>query len=98
MSVSILDVAARAGVSKSTVSRVLNGGSVSEKARVKVHKAINELSFSPNAFATALRGRQCRIIGVVIDDYRMFRQKSEEMQCSIIMTTLTMPEKIRNSR
>ena len=75
MSVSILDVAARAGVSKSTVSRVLNGGSVSDNARKKVHKAIEELSFSPNTFATALRGKQSRIIGVVIDDYRMFRQR-----------------------
>ena len=75
MGVSILDVAARAGVSKSTVSRVLNGGSVSEKSRAKVHKALKELSFSPNAFATALRGKQFRTIGVVIDDFRMLRQR-----------------------
>ena len=75
MGVSILDVAARAGVSKSTVSRVLNGGSVSEKARAKVHAAIDELSFAPNAFASALRGKEFRTIGVVIDDYSMFRQR-----------------------
>ena len=50
--VTIENVAAKAGVSRSTVGRVIgNYGSVSEKSRKKVLEAIEELNYSPNAIA-----------------------------------------------
>lgn len=61
---SILEVARRAGVSKSTVSRVLNGGSVSEKARLAVECAIQEMDYHPNGIARVLRGAKSSVIGV----------------------------------
>lgn len=61
---SILEVARRAGVSKSTVSRVLNGGSVSEKAYAAVQQAIKEMDYHPNSVAQVLRGAKSGVIGV----------------------------------
>lgn len=52
---SIKDVARRAGVAISTVSKVLNGyAGVSDRTRERVNKAIEELNFTPNAIAAAL--------------------------------------------
>jgi LacI family transcriptional regulator, galactose operon repressor len=50
----IADVAERAGVGASTVSRVLNDGQVSGKARARVLAAINELDYRPRASARSL--------------------------------------------
>jgi DNA-binding LacI/PurR family transcriptional regulator len=45
----MLDVSIRAGVSKATVSRVLNGtGQVKESTRQQVFKAMEELGYRPN--------------------------------------------------
>lgn len=53
------DVALRANVSTSTVSRVLNGNKhVSEKAKIKVLKAIDELQYVPNQAARGLRTKR----------------------------------------
>jgi DNA-binding LacI/PurR family transcriptional regulator len=62
----ITDVARLAGVSVTTVSRVLNGASqVSDRRRESVLSAIAELGYRPNEAARALvRGRQ-RMIGVL---------------------------------
>lgn len=52
----IIDIAARAGVSKSTVSRVLrNAGAISAESRAKVERAACELGYSPNAIAQAMK-------------------------------------------
>jgi DNA-binding LacI/PurR family transcriptional regulator len=65
----ILDVAARAGVSKSSVSRVLRGSPlVSEQARAAVLSAIEELGYRPNAAARTLARRQSHSIGVLVSD------------------------------
>ncbi len=65
----ILDVAARAGVSKSSVSRVLQGSPlVSEEARAAVLAAIEELGYRPNAAARTLARRQSHSIGVLVSD------------------------------
>ena len=48
MSISINDVARVAGVSKSTVSRVLGGGPVSEEVRGRVEVAIRQTGYRPN--------------------------------------------------
>ncbi|MGY5367994.1 LacI family DNA-binding transcriptional regulator [Enterobacter oligotrophicus] len=55
MSPTIYDIARVAGVSKSTVSRVLNKQTnISPEAREKVLKAIEELNYQPNKLARAL--------------------------------------------
>src|SRR5450759_4780138 len=60
------DVAARAGVSPATVSRVLNGrSSVAPEIRAKVSAAVEELSYRPNRLA--------RNAGTVRTHSRIFR-------------------------
>lgn len=55
MSPTIYDIAVVAGVSKSTVSRVLNKQTnISPEAREKVLRAIEELQYQPNKLARAL--------------------------------------------
>ena len=62
------DVAARAGVSIKTVSRVVNGSaSVSDPIRARVTAAVDELSYVPNSWARALKVGTGDTIGVVID-------------------------------
>lgn len=66
----ILDVAARAGVSKSSVSRVLlNSPLVSDKTRDAVLRAIEELGFRPNSAARTLVRRRSSAIGVLVTDF-----------------------------
>lgn len=48
MDFSIWDVAKRAGVSKSTVSRVLNGNAVGQASYQKVMDAVKEMGYRPN--------------------------------------------------
>lgn len=64
---SIRDVARIAGVSPSTVSRVMNGtANVEEDKRQKVLAAIQETGFRPNELARALFKQSSRIIGVIV--------------------------------
>ena len=52
------DVAAKVGVSITTVSRVLNNrGAISEKTREKVFQAMKELDYFPNEMARSLSNR-----------------------------------------
>ncbi|MFF3979461.1 LacI family DNA-binding transcriptional regulator [Streptomyces sp. NPDC001828] len=65
----IKDVAAEAGVSVATVSRVLNSHpSVSAAARARVLAAVEALGYRPNAVARSLRTDQTRTLGLVISD------------------------------
>ncbi|MBK9128756.1 MAG: LacI family DNA-binding transcriptional regulator [Phycisphaerales bacterium] len=69
MPASIADVAKRANVSISTVSRVLNRRElVNEKTRTRVESAIAELGYAPNAFARGLMLRRSEIVGLVLPD------------------------------
>lgn len=69
MTVTIKDVAKKAGVSISTVSRVINNSKpVSLEARQKVLKAIDELGYKPNEVARSLVTRKSRLIGVIVTD------------------------------
>ena len=71
MSLSIKDVAQRAGCSIATVSRVLAGkGYISEDARKKVEEAVKELGYRPNRVARSLRAQKSRVIGLVLSDIR----------------------------
>ncbi|NGO80586.1 LacI family transcriptional regulator [Streptomyces sp. YC504] len=65
--VTIKDVAAQAGVSVATVSRVLAGTyPTSAHARTKVMRAVNELDYVPNAHARGLAGNGRKTVAVLI--------------------------------
>jgi LacI family transcriptional regulator len=67
--VTITDVSRRAGVSRSTVSRVVAGnGYVSETNRKAIEAAIVELGYRPNTLAQALRSNRSNVIGAVFVD------------------------------
>lgn len=67
----IIDVARRAGVSKSTVSLVLRKSpSVKAETREQVRKAMAELDYVYNRSAANLRGSGAGLIGLVINDLR----------------------------
>jgi LacI family transcriptional regulator len=61
----IRSVADRAGVSVSTVSRVLNSGYASAKVRERVQAAVQELGYSPSTTARSLVTGRTGILGVV---------------------------------
>ncbi|WP_125775472.1 LacI family DNA-binding transcriptional regulator [Antribacter gilvus] len=63
----ILDVAARAGVSKSLVSLALRGApGVGAATRERILQTADELGYRSNALARALRERRTMLVGVVI--------------------------------
>ncbi len=64
----IWDVAKLAGVSKSTVSRVINNGSCSGKARDSVLSAIKMLNYQPSCFAQNIRTQRSMTIALMIPD------------------------------
>ena len=69
MPASIEDVAKRANVSISTVSRVLNRRNIVNPATCKrVEEAIAELGYRPNVFARGLMLRKSNILGLVLPD------------------------------
>jgi LacI family transcriptional regulator len=69
MGVTIADVASRAGVSKTTVSRVLNGkGEINENTVLKVREAISELGYVPSAGAVGLARGTTQMIGMLVPD------------------------------
>ncbi len=69
MKTTIYDVAEKAGVSISTVSRVINNtGRISEKTKKKVLKVMEELQYQPSVVASALTGKRTHTIGLIIPD------------------------------
>jgi DNA-binding LacI/PurR family transcriptional regulator len=65
----IIDVAARAGVSKSMVSLVMRGANVvSDEKRELVMQAAAELGYRPNAVARSLVRQRTNLFGVVLSD------------------------------
>lgn len=71
------DVAERAGVTVTTVSRMLNNrGYVSEKTKNKIRQAMKELNYRPNEFARALSLQRSNFIGLIVPSARnMFFSK-----------------------
>jgi DNA-binding LacI/PurR family transcriptional regulator len=93
----ILDVARRAGVSKSLVSMVARGETgVSNEKRTAILKAIDELDYRPNAMAQGLVMRQTRILGVMVSDLQNpffaavisgIQERAEERGFRVLITT-----------
>ncbi len=66
----IFDIARMAGVSKTTVSRVINNQpGVREETRVKIQEAIKKLNYVPNHAARSLVSRKSGVIGVVLNEF-----------------------------
>jgi LacI family transcriptional regulator len=69
MAVTINDIAKVAGVSRTTVSRVLNdSGYVKDETREKILKAIKELNYTPSAIARSLSTNRTNTIGVIVPE------------------------------
>lgn len=70
--VTMRDVAKAAGVSQSTVSRVLRGVSepiaISKETRQRVLEVVERLEYHPNVHAGSLRGQKTRMIAIMIAD------------------------------
>lgn len=68
--ITIDDVAKRAGVSKTTISRYLNKKFeyMSEKSRNKIAAVIEELQYRPNNLARGLKSNKSRLIGLIVAD------------------------------
>ncbi|MBD7911939.1 MULTISPECIES: LacI family DNA-binding transcriptional regulator [Clostridium] len=66
MKVTIQDIANMVGVSKSTVSRYLNGGYVSDENIKKISEAVEKTGFKSNFFAKRLKAKNSGLVGVVI--------------------------------
>lgn len=63
----IVDVARLAGVTPTTVSRVINNrGYISEKTKKRVHEAMDELGYQPNEIARSLTKQKSNTIGVIV--------------------------------
>ena len=71
--VTLDDIATMVGVSRSTVSRVLNGREtaveISPVTRKRILAAARELHYHPNLFARGLRWKRSSVIGVIIKDF-----------------------------
>lgn len=69
MAPKIKDVAKYAGVSVTTVSRVLNGEKyVKDDLKARVQKAIDDLGYSPSHIARSLVRKKTNLIGVIVPD------------------------------
>ncbi|MDV7143341.1 LacI family DNA-binding transcriptional regulator [Tropicimonas sp. TH_r6] len=99
MPVTLKDVAQRAGVSRSAVSRTFtDGASVSPKMRRKVEKAASELGYSPNALASSLTTGRTKLIGLVSNNFHnpvfleifdLFTQGLQELGLRPLLVNLT---------
>ncbi len=102
---SIFDVAARAGVSIATVSRVINGRNrVAPETIRKVEAAMHALQFRPNRQARALTLRKTDTIGLVLPDLygefygelmRGVDQAAREAGVHVLITRAVSPEEER---
>ncbi len=68
------DLAALTGVSRATVSRVINGGSVSQATRERVMEVLERTGYRPNLAARTLASGRSGVVGVVmhVDSHELF--------------------------
>lgn len=94
----IYDIAKKAGVSASTVSRVINNKSgIKKETRERIQRILEECHYSPNEAARGLVNQASKIIGILISDirtthhtegvYYMEREFVKLGYCCIIMNT-----------
>ena len=62
----IKDVSKRTGLSISTISKYLNGGSLREENRIAIEAAIKELNYKVNHFARGLKTSQSLTVGLLL--------------------------------
>ena len=68
----IYDIAREAGVSASTVSRVINKkAGIKESTRKRVQKLLDEYNYTPDASARGLVTQASKFIGILIEDIRV---------------------------
>jgi len=82
------EIARAAGVSRSTVSRVINNEPrVSEETRLRVWQTVREQGFQPNTAARALAGRRSHIIGLAVQ--RPFNTVSSDPFFAALVQVIT---------
>lgn len=102
--VTIVDVAALAGVSIKTVSRVVNSEpNVRQSTRTRVSQAISELNYRPNTAARVLSGKRFYVIGLVYENPNEFSYMKDVLNgalkaCeaggyTLLLLPLTLPNK-----
>lgn len=85
----IYDIAKVAGVSASTVSRVINDKpGINEETRKKIKKLLAEYNYSPNEAARGLVMQSSRIIGILIEDIRVIHHTESAYVIEQEMTKL----------
>lgn len=85
----IREVAAAAGVSTGTVSRVAAGSTrISEPTRARVLEAMRRMAYQPNAAARAMRTNVTRTVGLLIPD----------MTCPVFVQVAVGVEEVMSSR
>lgn len=108
MYVTLQDVAALAGVSIKTVSRVVNNqGEISEETRQRVQAAIDELGYRPNVLARSLVNRRSDTLAVVAWGIEYFgpsrtivgiEQQCDELGYSLILSLVSQPDDVSYER
>lgn len=70
--ITISTIAKEAGVSKTTISRYLNGnyGYMSEATRVEIAKIIEKYDYVPSGIARTLKSKKSKLIGIVVNTMR----------------------------
>ena len=107
MAITLKEVAERAGVSRSAVSRSFTeGASVSPKTRKKVEKAARELGYSPNALASSLTTGRTKLIGLISNNFHnplflevfdLFTRRLQEKGLRPLLVNLTHETNPENS-
>jgi LacI family transcriptional regulator len=102
------DVAALAGVSIKTVSRVVNNqGEISEATRQRVQAAIDELGYRPNVLARSLVNKRTDTLAVVAWGIEYFgpsrtmvgiEQQSDELGYSLFLNLVSHPDDLNQER
>lgn len=104
--VTLTDIAKMAGVSPSTVSNIINNRTnVGEDTKRRVLQIIEENGYEPNYFASSMRRRSSKMIGIVVEDLTIYTLPIVERIMSVLedagyktlLTNLRMYDKYRDT-